>query len=142
MHQPTRLHAGRMRTLAVAPSLLAVLALALPGLQAQGTPPTPIPADAVKVEGAGPTLKRARAIVEAGIPVMGHIGLTPQSAPMLGGYKAQGRTVEKARQLQEEALALEQAGCFAIVFEAIPEPVAARITAALREKNHAGIIGG
>jgi 3-methyl-2-oxobutanoate hydroxymethyltransferase len=89
-------------------------------------------ADAVKVEGAGPTLKRARAIVEAGIPVMGHIGLTPQSAPLLGGYKAQGRTMEKARQLQEEALALEHAGCFAIVFEAIPEPVAARITATLR----------
>ena len=89
-------------------------------------------ADAVKLEGAGPTLKRVKAIVEAGIPVMGHVGLTPQSAPMLGGYKAQGRTAEKAQRLQDEAVALEKAGCFAVVLEAIPEAVAARITAALR----------
>ena len=62
---------------------------------------------------------------------MGHIGLTPQSATMLGGFKAQGRTAEKAVRLYEDALALEAAGCFAIVLEAVPAPVAARITAAL-----------
>jgi len=85
-------------------------------------------ADAVKVEGAGPTLSRVRAIVGAGVPVMGHVGLTPQSATMLGGFKAQGRTAEKAERLYEEALALEAAGCFAIVLEAVPAPIAARVT--------------
>jgi 3-methyl-2-oxobutanoate hydroxymethyltransferase len=62
---------------------------------------------------------------------MGHIGLTPQSATMLGGFKAQGRTAAKAARLYEDALALEAAGCFAIVLEAVPAPVAARITEAL-----------
>ena len=88
-------------------------------------------ADAVKLEGAGPTLSRVQAIVGAGVPVMGHIGLTPQSATMLGGFKAQGRTAEKARRLVEDALALEAAGCFAIVLEAVPAPVAAAVTEAL-----------
>jgi 3-methyl-2-oxobutanoate hydroxymethyltransferase len=85
-------------------------------------------ADAVKLEGAGATLSRVRTIVDAGIPVMGHIGLTPQSATMLGGFKAQGRTAEKARRLVVEAEALERAGCFSLVLEAVPAPVAARIT--------------
>jgi 3-methyl-2-oxobutanoate hydroxymethyltransferase len=88
-------------------------------------------ADGVKLEGAGPMLPRARAIVGAGIPVIGHIGLTPQSATMLGGFKAQGRTAEKARQLREDAHALEAAGCFALVLEAVPPPVAARVTGEL-----------
>ena len=88
-------------------------------------------ADVVKLEGAGPSLSRARAIVEAGIPVMGHIGLTPQSATMLGGFKTQGRTAEAALRLVEEARALEAVGCFSIVLEAVPAPVAARITATL-----------
>jgi 3-methyl-2-oxobutanoate hydroxymethyltransferase len=88
-------------------------------------------ADAVKLEGAGPTLSRVQAIVGAGVPVMGHVGLTPQSATMLGGFKAQGRTAAKAEQLYEDALALEAAGCFAIVLEAVPAPVAARVTEAL-----------
>jgi 3-methyl-2-oxobutanoate hydroxymethyltransferase len=88
-------------------------------------------ADAVKLEGAGPTLSRVQAIVGAGIPVMGHVGLTPQSATMLGGFKAQGRTAEKAERLYEDALALEAAGCFAIVLEAVPAPVAAAVTEAL-----------
>jgi 3-methyl-2-oxobutanoate hydroxymethyltransferase len=88
-------------------------------------------ADAVKLEGAGPMLSRVQALVGAGIPVMGHIGLTPQSATMLGGFKAQGRTAEKAVRLYEDALALEAAGCFAIVLEAVPAAVAARITEAL-----------
>jgi 3-methyl-2-oxobutanoate hydroxymethyltransferase len=88
-------------------------------------------ADAVKIEGAGPMLSRARALVGAGIPVMGHIGLTPQSATMLGGFKAQGRTAEQARQLFEDAVALEKAGCFALVLECVPPPVADRITSRL-----------
>jgi len=88
-------------------------------------------ADAVKLEGAGPTLPRVRAITGAGVPVMGHIGLTPQTATMLGGFKAQGRTAAKAVQLYEDALALEEAGCFAIVLEAVPTPVAEAITEAL-----------
>ncbi len=89
-------------------------------------------ADAVKLEGAGPTLSRVQAIVGAGVPVMGHVGLTPQSATMLGGFKAQGRTAEKAERLYEDALALEAAGCFAIVLEAVPAPVAARVTEGLQ----------
>jgi 3-methyl-2-oxobutanoate hydroxymethyltransferase len=88
-------------------------------------------ADVVKLEGAGPSLSRVRSIVGAGVPVMGHIGLTPQSATMLGGFKAQGRTAEKALQLYEDALALQEAGCFALVLEAVPAPVATRITEAL-----------
>jgi 3-methyl-2-oxobutanoate hydroxymethyltransferase len=88
-------------------------------------------ADAVKLEGAGPMLSRAQALVGAGIPVMGHIGLTPQSATMLGGFKAQGRTAAKAHRLLEDALALQDAGVFALVLEAVPAPVAARITGAL-----------
>jgi 3-methyl-2-oxobutanoate hydroxymethyltransferase len=85
-------------------------------------------ADAVKLEGAGPSLSRVAALVGAGIPVMGHLGLTPQSATMLGGFRAQGKTADKARQLLEDALALEAAGCFALVLEAVPAPVAARIS--------------
>ena len=85
-------------------------------------------ADAVKLEGAGASLSRVRTIVDAGIPVMGHIGLTPQSATMLGGFKAQGRTAAKAQQLVVDAKALERAGCFALVLEAVPAPVATRIT--------------
>jgi 3-methyl-2-oxobutanoate hydroxymethyltransferase len=76
-------------------------------------------------------LSRVQTIVGAGIPVMGHIGLTPQSATMLGGFKAQGRSADKARQLLADARALEAAGCFALVLEAVPAPVAARITEAL-----------
>jgi 3-methyl-2-oxobutanoate hydroxymethyltransferase len=89
-------------------------------------------AEAVKIEGGGVNISRARAIVNAGIPVMGHLGLTPQSATMLGGYKAQGRNAAKARQLFADALALQAAGCFAIVIEAVPAKVAERITLALR----------
>jgi 3-methyl-2-oxobutanoate hydroxymethyltransferase len=88
-------------------------------------------ADVVKLEGAGPSLSRVRAITAAGIGVMGHVGLTPQSATVLGGFKAQGRTASQARRLYDDALALEAAGCFAVVLEAVPGPVAARITEAL-----------
>ncbi len=80
--------------------------------------------DAVKLEGGGETsVRRARAIVGAGIPVMGHVGLTPQTSTALGGYKAQGRTAATAARIADEALALQEAGCFAIVFEAIPSGI-------------------
>jgi 3-methyl-2-oxobutanoate hydroxymethyltransferase len=88
-------------------------------------------ADAIKLEGAGPMLSRIRALTGAGIPVMAHLGLTPQTATMLGGFKAQGRSAAKAVQLYDDALALQAAGCFSLVLEAVPSPVAARITEAL-----------
>jgi 3-methyl-2-oxobutanoate hydroxymethyltransferase len=72
-----------------------------------------------------------RSIVGAGIGVMGHLGLTPQSATVLGGFKAQGRSAEQARRLLDDALALEAAGCFALVLEAVPAVVAAHVTEAL-----------
>jgi 3-methyl-2-oxobutanoate hydroxymethyltransferase len=88
-------------------------------------------ADAVKLERGGTSVARAHAVVGAGIPVMGHVGLTPQTATVLGGFKAQGRTAERARQLVEDALALEEAGCFAVVLEAVPPAVARAATQAL-----------
>jgi 3-methyl-2-oxobutanoate hydroxymethyltransferase len=88
-------------------------------------------ADLVKLEGAGRMISRVRAIAESNIGVMGHIGLTPQSATKLGGFKAQGRTADAALKLYEDALALQDAGCFAIVLEAVPAAVAARVTEAL-----------
>jgi len=89
-------------------------------------------ADAVKLEGAGRTLTRISAILDAGIPVMGHVGLTPQSASLAGSYKARGRTAAEARRIFDEARALERTGCFAVVLEAIPARVAARITDTLK----------
>jgi 3-methyl-2-oxobutanoate hydroxymethyltransferase len=83
--------------------------------------------DAVKLERGGSSVQRARAIVEAGIPVMGHVGLTPQTATALGGYRAQGRTAERALGVARDALALQAAGCFSLVFEAIPAAVAERV---------------
>lgn len=80
--------------------------------------------DAVKLERGGTSVQRARAIVDAGIPVMGHVGLTPQTATALGGHKAQGRTANRALEVAHDALALQEAGCFSIVFEAIPAAVA------------------
>jgi 3-methyl-2-oxobutanoate hydroxymethyltransferase len=76
--------------------------------------------DAVKLERGGTSVERARAIIGAGIPVMGHVGLTPQTASALGGYRSQGRTAERALEVMHDALGLQEAGCFAIVFEAIP----------------------
>ncbi len=86
-------------------------------------------ADAVKLEGAGPMVSRARAIIDAGVPVMGHVGLTPQTATKLGGMKAQGQTAAAARQLLRDARELEAAGAFSIVLESIPARVAERISA-------------
>jgi 3-methyl-2-oxobutanoate hydroxymethyltransferase len=85
-------------------------------------------ADVVKLEGAGPSLERVRALVSAGIGVMGHIGLTPQTATALGGHKAQGRQADAARRLFMDAISLERAGCFALVLEAVPAPVASTIS--------------
>ncbi len=84
--------------------------------------------EVVKLEGGGPSsLSRARAIIGAGIPVMGHVGLTPQTSTALGGWKAQGRTAAAAARIASEALALQEAGCFAVVFEAIPSAVTAEL---------------
>ncbi len=91
----------------------------------------------VKLEAGGISVERARAIVRSGIPVMGHIGLTPQTATALGGYKAQGKTARAAVKLLEEALALQAVGCFAIVFEAVP----AAVTEAIVEKLEVPTIG-
>jgi 3-methyl-2-oxobutanoate hydroxymethyltransferase len=91
----------------------------------------------VKLEAGGISVERARAIVRSGIPVMGHVGLTPQTATALGGYKAQGKTAQSAIQLCEDALALQSVGCFAIVFEAVP----AAITEAIVEKLEIPTIG-
>jgi 3-methyl-2-oxobutanoate hydroxymethyltransferase len=88
-------------------------------------------ADVVKLEGAGRMVSRVRAIAESNIGVMGHVGLTPQSATKLGGFKAQGRTAEAAKRLYDDALALQEAGAFAVVLEAVPAPVAARVSSAL-----------
>jgi 3-methyl-2-oxobutanoate hydroxymethyltransferase len=88
-------------------------------------------ADVVKLEGAGRMTSRVRAIAESNIGVMAHIGLTPQSATKLGGFRAQGRTAEAALQLFDDAFALQDAGAFALVLEAVPAAVASRITEAL-----------
>jgi 3-methyl-2-oxobutanoate hydroxymethyltransferase len=85
--------------------------------------------DAVKLERGGTSVQRARAIVGAGIPVMGHVGLTPQTATALGGYRAQGRTAQQAIAVARDAIALEQAGCFSVVLEAIPAAVAEEVVA-------------
>ena len=87
--------------------------------------------DAVKIEGGGQSAERARALVAAGIPVMGHVGLTPQTAGSIGGLKAQGRDSQGALKVARDAEALEMAGCFSIVFEAVPQAVAELITARL-----------
>jgi 3-methyl-2-oxobutanoate hydroxymethyltransferase len=85
--------------------------------------------EAVKLERGGTSVQRARAIVDSGIPVMGHVGLTPQTATALGGYRAQGRTAQRALQVATDAVALKDAGCFSIVFEAIPAAVSELVTA-------------
>ena len=84
--------------------------------------------DAVKLEGGRPVAGSIEAIVGAGIPVMGHLGLTPQSVHQLGGFKAQGKTAEAARRLVEDAHILEEAGCYALVLESIPERLAELIS--------------
>ena len=93
--------------------------------------------DAVKIERGGTSVERARALVGAGIPVMGHVGLTPQTATALGGYRSQGRTAERALNVLHDALALQDAGCFALVFEAIPSA----LTEAIMPRMEIPVIG-
>lgn len=88
--------------------------------------------DSVKLEGGQEMVSTVEAIVKAGIPVMGHIGLTPQSQSKLGGYRIQGKTALAARKLLADALALENAGCYAIVLEAVPAVVGRVITEQLQ----------
>ena len=85
-------------------------------------------ARAVKIEGGETILPQVKALIDSGIPVMGHLGLTPQRAAMLGGFKAQAKTAEGAKKLLDDALLLEQAGCFAIVLEAVPAKIASVIS--------------
>ena len=88
--------------------------------------------DAVKLEGGGEVLDTVAAIVRAGIPVMGHLGLTPQTITKLGGFKVQATTAEDATRLHEDAVALQEAGCFSIVLEAVPAPVAEAVSQELK----------
>jgi 3-methyl-2-oxobutanoate hydroxymethyltransferase len=85
----------------------------------------------VKLEGGQHVAATVRALVDVGIPVMGHLGLTPQSVHALGGYRVQGRDEATARRLLDDARALEQAGAFAVVLELVPAPLASRITGTL-----------
>jgi 3-methyl-2-oxobutanoate hydroxymethyltransferase len=94
-------------------------------------------ADAVKIERGGTSVQRALAIVEAGIPVMGHVGLTPQTATALGGHRAQGRNADQALAVAHDAVALQQAGCFSVVLEAIP----AAVTETLMSQMEIPVIG-
>lgn len=90
-------------------------------------------ADAVKLEGANPDIiSIVKSVVRAGIPVMGHLGLTPQTATILGGYKVQGRDAKAADSIMRQAIALEKAGCFSIVFECIPDSLSEEITKKLK----------
>ncbi|KAF8038772.1 hypothetical protein BT93_B1351 [Corymbia citriodora subsp. variegata] len=89
--------------------------------------------DAIKLEGGSPSrITAAKAIVEAGIAVMGHVGLTPQAISVLGGFRPQGKNISSAIKVVETALALQEAGCFSVVLECVPAPVAAAATSALR----------
>ncbi|KAL8534815.1 hypothetical protein ACS0TY_010740 [Phlomoides rotata] len=89
--------------------------------------------DAIKLEGGAPSrITAAKAIVEAGIAVMGHVGLTPQAISVLGGFRPQGRNVDSAVKVVETSMALQEAGCFAVVLECVPPPVAAAATSALK----------
>jgi 3-methyl-2-oxobutanoate hydroxymethyltransferase len=89
-------------------------------------------AHAVKLEGGAERAETVKAIVETGIPVMGHLGLTPQSVHQIGGYRVQGRSEEAAQKLMEDALALQEAGIFSLVLECVPSEVAEKLTAQLQ----------
>ncbi|OXS80255.1 3-methyl-2-oxobutanoate hydroxymethyltransferase [Domibacillus enclensis] len=89
-------------------------------------------ADAIKLEGAGEVVDRVKELTEAGVPVCAHLGLTPQSVGVLGGYKVQGKTAESAQRLLADARAMEQAGAFMLVLECVPHQVARTVSAALQ----------
>lgn len=88
--------------------------------------------DAVKIEGAGSTLDKVKAIIKSGIPVMGHVGLTPQTADKLGGFKVQGKDAVAAQKILDDAKALEKAGVFSIILECIPDELSRIITKELK----------
>src|ERR1051326_4662067 len=89
-------------------------------------------AHSVKLEGGAEFADVVKAIVRASIPVMGHLGLTPQSVHRMGGYVVQGRDEETARRILRDAVALERAGCFALVLEGVPQELAKQVTERLR----------
>jgi len=89
-------------------------------------------ADAVKLEGGASVKETVKALVKAGIPVMGHIGLTPQTISMLGGFKVQGKDAQAAQKIIDDALLLEDAGAFSVLLEAVPGPIAKRVTERLK----------
>jgi len=89
-------------------------------------------ADAVKLEGGASVKDIVRAIVKAGIPVMGHIGLTPQTISMLGGFKVQGKDAQAAQKIIDDAVSLEDAGAFSVLLEAVPAPIAKKVTERLK----------
>jgi len=89
-------------------------------------------ADAIKLEGGVSVKEIVRAIVKAGIPVMGHIGLTPQTISMLGGFKVQGKDAQAAQKIIDDALGLEDAGAFSVLLEAVPAPIAQKVTKRLK----------
>jgi 3-methyl-2-oxobutanoate hydroxymethyltransferase len=89
-------------------------------------------ADSVKLEGGQEMARVVETVVKAGIPVFGHIGLTPQTAALMGGFKVQGKSLDQARKVFDDALALEAAGAFALILEAIPKELAALITGAVK----------
>lgn len=97
---------------------------------------------AVKLEGGAEVCELVRKLTQAGIPVVGHIGLTPQSVNQLGGFKVQGKSAEAAQKLLDDARALEQAGAFAIVLECVPEALAAKVTESLKTAATIGIGAG
>lgn len=88
--------------------------------------------DAIKLEGGDEVLDVTKAIIDAGIPVLGHLGLTPQTISKLGGFKVQGKDAEAAAKILDQALKLEKCGCFAIVLECVPDKVAKMITEKLK----------
>jgi 3-methyl-2-oxobutanoate hydroxymethyltransferase len=88
--------------------------------------------DAVKLEGGAIRASTVRKIVDSGIAVMGHVGLTPQGVSVLGGFRAQGRTAQKAKKILDDAMALQKAGAFAVVIECVPEIVARAVTGSLK----------
>ncbi len=98
-------------------------------------------ADSIKLEGGLEMARVVETIYKAGIPVFGHIGLTPQTAALLGGFKVQGKSIDQAKKVVDDALALEQAGAFALILEAIPQQLAAIITEKVRIPT-VGIGGG
>jgi len=88
--------------------------------------------DAIKLEGGREIIDRAKAIVKSGIPVMGHLGLTPQSASALGGFKVQGKSAAQAKRIVDDAKALEEAGCYSLILEMMPAELSAEISRTLR----------